>query len=120
MSRHTKLAKSTPETGPVDPDALLERAVKHLISLLSACEATLAAGNASPALARESAGVARSMASLSKELRQRELHAKQVVGRMSPDELDEVLRFHIAGLSKERQQSIRDFVVELCGAGSVL
>jgi hypothetical protein len=120
MSRHTKLAKAAPALAKPSPDALLQRAVDHLVLLLAACEATLLAGEASPALARESAGVARSIATLSSEQRQQEKHLQQLVDRMSPSEADDAMERYLRDLPLDRLGRFKSLLDELTNAGSVL
>lgn len=119
MGKHTKLAKSRPLEG-LNADELLKRSLQHLELLLSAAEETLKQGGASPALARESATVARTIASLAAELRQQEKHVTQMVERMNPDEQDEFMRVHISLLPRDRQRALAAWVAELVGSESVL
>jgi hypothetical protein len=119
MSRHTKLAAGK-SAADLEADKLLKRAVSHLQLLLSACEATLKEGGASPALARESAGVARSIATLSSEMRQQEKHLQQLVDRMSPSEADAAMEQYLRDLPLDRLDRFKSLLDELTSSGSVL
>ena len=82
MSRHTTLKAPKPRreaAKPADP-SMFDRVETMLATLLCSVEATVAAGEASPALVREAAGIARAMVTLEAERRARakqELAAQQ-------------------------------------------
>lgn len=78
--KRTKLPASapTPAVSAVpEPAALLERAQGHLDRLLGTVEAGLAQGEVTPALVRESSGVARAIVAVSAEQRARDRAAEQ-------------------------------------------
>ena len=122
MGRRTKLQKapsaSTP--GPDQADHLLQRTIAHLELLLGALESTLESGDATPALARESANVARAMTGVAAELRQREKHAQQVVDAMSPAERHALVAAYIRDLTPEDRAPLRALLAELDDDASVL
>jgi hypothetical protein len=66
------------------------------------------------------AALGRAITALAAEQRQQEKHAREVVARMSEDELDAVLRTHLEGLPVERRRAFRDWLDGLDAAGSVL
>lgn len=109
---------------PIDPgttegalheaaDGLLRRAMRHLDKLLGAVEGTLASGDCSPALARESAGVARALTGLAGELRQRERHIRDAVRAMPSDERDALILEYLRDLAPERRAAVVAFLDEL-------
>jgi hypothetical protein len=125
MGKHSKLKPTPPKppTAPKPParaspdeveqvDALLSRAAGHLELLLTAAEATMEAGEASPALARESANVAAKLVAISTEQRQRARQKEAALRRITmrdvmawlrtqdPDVRSKVAR-ELAGLDNE-------------------
>lgn len=121
MGKHTRLAKPRVVAASVDlgvstgerAEAMLKRTITHLETLLGAVEATLEAGDANPALARESAGVARAMTGLAAEVRQREKHVKDMVAKMSSVEQDELIKTYLRDLPVERRAEFRDLLDDM-------
>lgn len=115
MGRHTKLeapADGVDDVG-LDPEELLRRTIRHLTKLLGAVERTLEAGEANPALARESASVARAMTSLAAELRAREKHEKSMVEAMTPEERRRVVFAFVRELDNDGRAEMRAVLDEL-------
>ena len=116
MGRHVKLKPPGPgaraertaqDASQDEAGRLINRASKHLDELLDACERTLLDGEASPGLARESAGVARAIVSLSSELRQRERGVRDAVRSLAPEERDALVREYVKDLPAKRRAEFR-------------
>ncbi len=128
MGKHTKVAPPKPraerpkERPPLNDriDDMLHVELDHLETLRTAVEATLAKGDAPPALVRESAGVSRAIAQLSAEARAREKHTKERATAMTPEEHDDVLKTHLAAMPADRRQAITAYLIELDGLKTVL
>ena len=104
-------------------DGFLATAQAELLSQLAVLERRrkeLVTGGFDKDLANSAAALGRVLVSLASEMRQQEKHLKQIVERMTDQELDDVLRFHVAGLPKDRQAAFKAFLDELVNSGSVL
>lgn len=101
-------------------DEMLREELGHLRTLRATVSAALAAGEATPALVRESAGVARALVAVSGEIRQREKHARQQVADMTPEEADALVAEYLRELTKERRAELREFLDELDREEAVL
>lgn len=109
-TKHQPLELPTPHE---EADALLRDELEHLRSLRQTVADALASGKATPALVRESAGVARALVSVSTEIRQRDKYARSTVPKMTPEERDELVLSYIRDLPKERRAVIRELLDEL-------
>ncbi len=105
MGRHTKL--KAPEKAPEAPTQgarpLFDRAETMLSTLLGSIEATIAAGDISPALAREAGSVARAITTMEAERRNREAMEKRHARKLT---LDDVIAFVRQLDQGERHQAI--------------
>ncbi len=90
------------------------------MGVLQRRRAALVAGGFDKDLANSAAALGRAITSLAGEMRQQEKHAKQLFERMTPEEVDSLLQFHIAELPVDRQRTFKAFLDELVGAESVL
>jgi hypothetical protein len=107
MSKHThlKAPKTRPNAAkPADP-SMFDRVETMLTTLLASVEATVAAGEASPALVREANGIARAMVTLEAERRAR---AKQEAAAREWLSLPVVLQFLRSLPAAERGRVIRE------------
>ena len=100
MGRHSKMKPPTKRrrkattTASVPPDIepMLARTLAHLERLFESSEATFEAGDANPALLRETSGVARAIVSISAEIRAREKAAWQRATEFTVHEVVEFAR----------------------------
>lgn len=65
------------------------------------------------ALVAMSANLARSVAALTGEVRKREAHSRRMVGEMTEDEREALVKAYIAGLPKPRRDQFRKYLEEL-------
>lgn len=101
-------------------DTLIARAITHLDVCLTSVEETVKAGDASPAVLRESGTVARGIIGLAAELRQQQRHQARMVAAMSPEEQDRLVVAYISDLPKQRRAEIRRLLDDLDDAEGVL
>jgi hypothetical protein len=106
MGKHLKVNPAPTEQEVGTPDALLRRTALHLQNLLGASERLIAAGEATPAIMRESVAVARALTALAAEVRQQEKHARGLLDSMGPDELLGLLSEYCSTLAPELQQKL--------------
>jgi hypothetical protein len=108
-----KKAKQAPDQQAIDEiTAVLDTEMNRIIAIQESLAATLEAGDATPALLRESNGLSGSLVKLSAELRQRDRHLDHSVADISPDREDELVRDFLTDISPARRQSFRDFLAE--------
>lgn len=107
---------------PIDPtndniyqeaDRLLRRTMAHLELLQTAVETALKGGMGTPALLKEAATVARTIAGISAELRQREKFANEIIGAMDQDEIDELIEAFFREATKNRRAKYELWLREL-------
>ena len=121
MGRHTKLPPTTKAkkprkrrqatpAEPVDPLAQRAALLQHeLAATRGMCEAidkVLEAGEATPALARERAGLVRSMAQISAEMRQIEKQQSENDAALKPAEVDELVAEYLREIPRTRRSKI--------------
>jgi hypothetical protein len=107
MSKHTqmKAPKARRDAAkPADP-SMFDRVETMLTTLLASVEATVSAGEASPALVREANGIARAMVTLEAERRAR---AKQEAAAQQWLTVPAVLQFLRSLPAAERGRVIRE------------
>lgn len=100
--------------------AVAQAELQAQLAVLQVRRVALVKGGFDKDLANSAAALGRAITGLAGEMRQQEKHVNQLVERMTPDELDDVLRYHIANLPKERQGAFKAFLDELCARGSIL
>jgi len=115
MGKHTKLQKrvvkanaapsaATP-SAPVTIDSMLQGWVVRLERLYSNIEATVESGEATPAILRESAAIARALVSVSAEIRAREKAANLLAEDLSTSD---VIRWFRTLHVQERESVVRE------------
>src|SRR5688500_16822243 len=93
--------------------AIAQAELQAQLAVLQARRKALLAGGFDKDLANSAAALGRAITGLAGEMRHQEKHVHQLVERMSPDEFDEVLRFHLAELPRDRQAAFKSFLDEL-------
>lgn len=64
-------------------------------------------------LAAMASNLAKAVASLTAEIRKREAHARKMVGEMTEDERQVLVKAYIASLTKARREEFRKYLEEL-------
>ena len=107
---------------PMEEATELARAnLAHLRALMGTVEATLASGELTPALARESAGLSRAITAVMAELRQQEKHHRTMVDRLTPEErLRLVIEFVRNEATAEMRVEFRRMLDDLDSAEHIL
>ena len=125
----TKAKPTKAESSPPEPETIerLERTARHLELLQASVEATFenikckyCGGGASPALIRESANVARAVAQLEAESRQREKHDIALDADITPEVLDGCAAIWLSELTKARREAIYSATEERIGDDELL
>jgi len=130
--KRKKAAKAKPapeQTPPQEPETLerIERTARHLELLQASVEATFenlkckyCGGGATPAVLRESANVARAVAQLEAESRQREKHDVAMDADITPEVLDGCAIIWLSELTKKRREAIYAAAAERIGDDELL
>lgn len=96
-----------------EADRLLRRTMAHLELLQTSVERALKDGMGTPALLKEAATVARTIAAISAELRQREKFANEIIGAMSQEEVDELIEVFFREATRNRRAKYELWLREL-------
>ena len=113
-------ADSAPASTTTDAVRRVHESIDHLVAVQHAIKATIDAGHASPATARESANIARGLATLSAELRQIEKHEREAFASLPDAEADALIVAHVLSLPIERRAVILAQLAAASTNGSVL
>lgn len=84
----------------------------YLRRLKKMVDDTAASGDATPAIIREGAAVARAICTLSTEVRQREKHVRLQIERLTPEEKRLSIRQMIIDASPDERELYRGFIDE--------
>jgi len=130
--RKTKTKKKpavTASSSSAEPPTVerIERTARHLELLQASVEATFenlkckyCGGGATPAVLRESANVARAVAQLEAESRQREKHDVAMDADITPEVLDGCAIIWLSELTKKRREAIYAAAAERIGDDELL
>jgi hypothetical protein len=118
---HATPRKRRRHLSPLEEANQLSRdTIGHLRALMSTVEASINAGQVTPALARESSGIARALTALMAELRQQEKHHRQMIDRLTAEERTQLVIAFVREQTAESRVAFRRLLDELDQADQLL